>query len=127
MRRLSEGYWIFLGFLAVVLFGGGLIFAAFKYERTPNHIVIQNDDQGRPVRCWELLQTKTYGGGRSIVWYQNGERIEIQQFSHIEVREDDWESGFKQLGISREACAEIQAKRYDPKTGLFQEPSRNGR
>lgn len=90
-------------------------------------VVIQMDMNGRPYRCWELHGASITNEQASdgIYWKDptGGNLMHLSgHYNRVQVVNGDWKSAFAELGLSLDACAQIQALRYNPVLGAYTLP-----
>ena len=104
---------------------GALLAALLAGCASRDWVVVQSDREGRPLRCWELRETKVTASDDGISWTDptTGNIVSLTApFSSVQVAEGRWDEAFAELGLSRESCAAVRQRRYDPVSGSFVDP-----
>lgn len=79
---------------------------------------------GKPYRCWELTSTTVTSEQNSdgIYWKDSrtGNLIHVSgSYDYVQVKGGNWSQAFAQLGLTKETCALVRARRYDPVTEKY--------
>jgi len=89
-------------------------------------VVELTEDDGVPYRCWELRNVSISNEPQSdgIYWKNNhGNLVHIAgSYDRVQVYSGQWEKGFAEINMTRAACAEVNARRFDTKTGVYLNP-----
>ena len=92
-------------------------------------VVVQMDFNGHPYSCWELPDTSITNESSSdgIYWKENwsGNLVHISgHYNRVQVAGGNWARAFSELGLTREACIQIQDFHYDPVNQGFRPAAR---
>ena len=75
-------------------------------------VIVQMDGFGRVMRCWELHDVSVANEGESdgIYWRSgDGHLVHISgHYNRVQVAHRSWDNAFSELGITREACAQVR-------------------
>jgi hypothetical protein len=73
---------------------------------------------GKPIRCWKLKNASLSSESQSdgIYWKdtENGNMMHIAGlYNYAQVRNGQWESAFRQLGLTEAFCDELSNRVWD--------------
>jgi hypothetical protein len=81
-------------------------------------VVVQIDALGRPFRCWALedksIANELHSDG--VYWVDpHGNLVHISgHYNRVQVINHHWDEAYAEVGLTKQTCKEIQARRFDP-------------
>lgn len=87
-------------------------------------VVVQMDLSGKPFRCWELRNVSISNEPQSdgIYWKDTttDNLVHISGlYNRVQVERGNWDKAYTDIGLTKEACAFIRERTYDPADGQF--------
>lgn len=82
---------------------------------------------GKPYRCWELrgASVENERASDGIYWKDtvSDNLVHVSgSYDYVQVVGGDWDSAYAELNLTKDACAKIRARRFDPETNEYVNP-----
>ncbi len=87
-------------------------------------VVVQMDNTGKPFRCWELhnvsISNEEHSDGIYWTSERSGHLVHLSNmYNRVQVMGGDWETAYREVGLTRETCTAIRTRAYDPARGEY--------